>query len=76
MDIQARKLHFIQEFLKVQSEEVISKLEKILTKSEDAKFNPMSIEQFNAEIDESYNDSISGNVLTSHELKEEIKGWS
>lgn len=76
MDIQARKLHFIQEFLKVQSEEVISKLEKVLTKSDDSEFRPMSMEQLNAEIDESYRDSISGNVLTSQELKEEIKRWS
>lgn len=76
MDIQARKLHFIQEFLKVQSEEVLTRLENILTKSEKAEFKPMSMEQFNTEIDKSYKDSISGNVITSQELKEEIKEWS
>jgi len=75
MDIQARKLHFIQEFLKVQSEEVISKLEKVLTKSEDAEFKPMSMEQFNAEIDESMEDFKAGRFSTSEELLEEIKGW-
>ena len=57
-----RKLHLIQESLKVQSE--------------DFELSPMSMEQFNAEIDKSYKDSISGNVLTSKELKEEIKGWN
>ena len=76
MDMQARKLEFIQEFLKIQSEEVLSKLEKILHISEDAKFKPMSMEQFNAEIDESLKDSKAGNVITAQELKEEIEGWS
>src|SRR5690606_17877504 len=32
MDIQARKIEFIQKFLKIQSEEVISRLENILRK--------------------------------------------
>ena len=76
MDIQARKLEFIQEFLKVQSEEVLSKLEQILSKSENSEFKPMSINQFNAEIDESIKNSREGNVITAQELKEEIKEWS
>ncbi|MCK5906267.1 MAG: hypothetical protein KAG37_01680 [Flavobacteriales bacterium] len=75
MDIQARKLHFIQEFLKVQSEDVISKLEKVLTKSDNSEFKPMSMEQFNAEIDESLEDFKAGRFSTSDELLEEIKGW-
>jgi len=62
MDIQSRKIHLIQESHKVQSK--------------DSEFSPISIEQFNAEIDKSYKDSISGNVLSSKELKEEIKGWN
>jgi len=61
MDIQTRKLHLIQESHKVQNE--------------DSEFSPISMEQFNAEIDKS-SDSISGNILTSKELKEEIKGWN
>lgn len=32
MNIEARKIEFIQEFLKLQSEEAISKLEKIIEK--------------------------------------------
>ena len=75
MDLQTRKLHLIQEFLKVQSEEVISKLEKILTKSDDSEFRPMSMNQFNAEIDESMEDFKAGRYSTSEELIEEVKGW-
>lgn len=33
MDLERRKIEFIQEFLKLQSEEVMSRLEKILGKS-------------------------------------------
>lgn len=34
MDIQTRKIKFVQTFLKLQSEDVISKLEKILKKNQ------------------------------------------
>ncbi len=32
MNLEARKIEFVQEFLKIQSEEAISRLEKILRK--------------------------------------------
>ncbi len=32
MDLEARKIEFIQEFLKLQSEEAITRLEKVLKK--------------------------------------------
>jgi len=32
MDLQSRKIEFVQDFLKLQSEEAISKLEKLLKK--------------------------------------------
>ena len=50
MDLQSRKIEFVQEFLKVQSEEVISRLEKVLKKenkkSDQEDFKPMTIEEF------------------------------
>lgn len=51
MDIQTRKLNFIQEFLKIQSEELVSQFEKLLNKEKstisDRDLSPMSIEEFN-----------------------------
>lgn len=38
MDIQTRKLEFIQEFLKIQSEDVIERLEKLLKKQKPSDF--------------------------------------
>ena len=49
MDLQTRKLELIQEFLKIQSEDVISRLENILRKenklAQDENFKPMTIEE-------------------------------
>lgn len=72
MDIQTRKIEFIQSFLKLQSEEVISILEKILKKnqvdetSEDLK--PFSIEELNNRIEQSEKDFDNGNFKTTSEL--------
>lgn len=74
MDIQTRKLIFIQEFLKIQSEELISRLEKILIGNED-QFNSFSIEELNARIDQSLKDSENNKVTESDDLLSEIKQW-
>lgn len=74
MDIQTRKLEFIQAFLKVQSEELISRLEKILKNNTD-EFTPFTIEEFNFRIDESLEDSENDRVIESNELLSEIKKW-
>lgn len=72
MDIQTRKIEFVQAFLKLQSEEVISKLENILKKnqvdeiSEDLK--PFSIEELNNRISQSEKDFENGDYKTTSEL--------
>lgn len=57
MNLEARKIEFVQEFLKLQSEEVISLLENILKnekrEAEQHFFISMSEEQFNKRIDQS-----------------------
>ena len=74
MDIQTRKLEFIREFVKIQSEELISRLERIL-KSNDDNFEPFSLEEFNSRIDHSLQDSKKDRVTESNELLSEIKEW-
>ena len=74
MDIQTRKLEFIQEFVKIQSEELISRLERIL-KSNDDNIEPFSLEEFNSRIDHSLQDSKKDRVTESNELLSEIKEW-
>ncbi len=72
MDIQTRKIEFVQSFLKLQSEEVISKLEKILKKNQVIEamedFKPFSIEELNNRISQSEKDFESGDFKTTSEL--------
>jgi dsDNA-specific endonuclease/ATPase MutS2 len=79
MDLQSRKIEFVQEFLKLQSEEIVSQLEKILRKSNKSflqdNFIPMSIEEFNLRIDKSMEDSANGRLIESTELKAKIEKW-
>lgn len=80
MDLQTRKIAFVQEFLKLQSEWVISRLEKILRKensvSIDDKIEPMSIEEFNDRITKSMEDSKNGWLIKDSDLKAKIEKWS
>ena len=72
MDLQSRKIAFVQEFLKVQSEEIISHLEKILRKekkaTDDPIFEPMSQDELNKRIDQSESDFLNNRFKRSSEL--------
>lgn len=80
MDIQTRKIKFIQEFLKLQSEEVISQLEKILRKGQKSEnlqdFKPMTLDELNVRIDKSLDDSKNGRLIEAHKLLSEVEKWS
>ena len=80
MNIEARKIEFIQEFLKLQNEEAISKLEKLLLKekrqSPDRKIEPMSIKKLNSRIDKSMEDFKNGKLTEANDLLAEIEKWS
>ena len=69
MDLQTRKIEFIQEFLKLQSEDVIFQLENLLRKksksSDENHFEPMSIDEFNDGIDKSEDDFKNNKFKTS-----------
>jgi hypothetical protein len=79
MDIQTRKINFVQEFLRLRNIKLIEKLEKILledkAKDYEANLKPMSINNFNKMIDKSIDDASQGNVVNARELKESVKKW-
>lgn len=79
MDIQTRKIEFVQEFLKVQSEDVIKHLEKILRKENKSykkeEFKPMTIEELNERIDKSMEDSQNGRLIKASDLKAKMEKW-
>lgn len=78
MDLQTRKIQFVQEFLKLESEKAISHFEKLLKKETalDSQFNPMTIEEFHVRINQANEDSKNGKLTESSQLLSEIEKWS
>ncbi|AWV99201.1 hypothetical protein [Arcticibacterium luteifluviistationis] len=72
MNLEARKIEFVQEFLKLQSEEVVSRLEKALRKekiaSDERVFEPMTHAELNKRIDKSESDFRNNRFKSSSEL--------
>jgi hypothetical protein len=79
MDIQTRKINFVQEFLRLRNIKLIEKLEKILledkAKEYEANLKPISIDNFNKMIDKSIDEVKQGKVVNARELKESVKKW-
>ena len=80
MDLEARKISFVQEFLRLQNEEIVSGLEKLLREKKaeltEKSLKPMSVEQYNAEIDRAMEDSKNGRMIKASDLKAKIQKWS
>ncbi|MFV0530436.1 MAG: hypothetical protein ACK5MD_03265 [Flavobacteriales bacterium] len=80
MDLEARKISFVQEFLRLQSEEIVSGLENLMRKRKaeliEKNFKPMSMEQYNAEIDQAMEDSKNGRMIKASDLKAKIQKWN
>lgn len=72
MNLEARKIEFVQEFLKLQSEEAVSRLEKILRKekkmSDRRVVEPMTQEELHKRIDQSESDFINNRFKSSSQL--------
>ena len=79
MDIQTRKINFVQEFLRLRNIKLIERLEKILledkAKDYEANLKPLRIDNFNKMIDKSIEDVNQGNIVNARELKESVKKW-
>ena len=80
MDLEARKISFVQEFLRLQSEEIISGLEKMLRKQKVAlienNLKPMSLQQLNNEINQALEDSKNGKLIKATDLKKKVQKWN
>ena len=79
MDLQQRKIHFIQDFLRINDEELVNVLENTL-KSEKSKIlsrpvKPYTIAELNDKIERAEEDIKNDRTKTTDELKEEIKSW-
>lgn len=72
MNLEMRKIEFVQEFLKLQSEEAISRLERTLRKEQKTSdvriVEPMTHEELNKRIDRSESDFRNNRFKSSSEL--------
>ncbi|MFP9097533.1 hypothetical protein ACLI09_00640 [Flavobacterium sp. RHBU_24] len=76
MDLQTRKIEFVQEFLKLENEEIVAILEVVMKQqtanTEDA-FKPMTIDELNARIDKSEDDFKNGRYKSTEELLDKYR---
>jgi hypothetical protein len=79
MNIQARKLVLIEEFLRISDESLIIKLESFLRNEKkitrERNLKPMSLNEFHEMIDQAKRDSDAGNVISHQDLKNKVKTW-
>ncbi len=76
MDIQTRKIHFIQKFLALRDEAIIDKLESILKKESLKEDNQRTtIEQYNKELDEANAEMDRGEYISHEDFKKQMDKW-
>lgn len=79
MNIQARKLVLIEEFLRISDESFIAKLESFIKQekkvSHERNLKPMSLNEFHDMIGQAKRDSEEGRVISHQELKKKVKSW-
>jgi len=79
MNIQARKLVLIEEFLRISDESLIAKLESFIREEKktahERNLKPMSIDEFHEMIDHAKQDSDTGRVISHQDLKKKVKTW-
>lgn len=79
MNIAARKLNVIEEFLRISDEKTILKFESLLRDLEDKKVSenlkPMTLDEFYSMIDQAEDDIKNGRVIETKELLKKIDSW-
>jgi peptide subunit release factor 1 (eRF1) len=79
MDIFARKLNFVQEFLRISDEDLVDKLERFLRterkKRVDKDFKPMTMNEFNQMIEKAEDDVKNGRMIEARELLKKVEKW-
>ncbi len=79
MDLQTKKIQLIREVLRVRNEEIIDKLENILHRERKKKagkeYSSMTLEEFNAIIDQAEKDSENNRLYNAGEILNDIDAW-
>ncbi len=69
MNIEARKIQFVQEFLKLKNEEIVAHLQNILNIEVSNPLERFSVEEFNKRVDKSENDFKAGRIIENSSIK-------
>jgi len=79
MNLEARKISLVQEFLRIDNEKIIIALENLLHKRKSELFEdslkPMSEKQFNDEIDLAIEDEKNNRLIAAQDLKNKVQKW-
>ncbi len=79
MDTQARKLQFIQDFLRYADDSIVEKFEELLSKIRKNSFEKettqMSVEQYEARILQAFEDAKENRYKSTEDLRSEIASW-
>ncbi len=79
MNIQVRKISLIQEFLRINNEELIDKIDKFLhiekNKIYEKELKAMSEKDLNSMIDQAEDDIANGRVVEAKNLTKDIGKW-
>ena len=79
MDIQTRKIQFIQEFLKYANDNMLVRFEKMLKQEREKAFEkeikPMSLMEYEQRMEKAFEDVKNSRVKSARNLKSEIASW-
>lgn len=79
MDIQTRKIQFIQEFLKYANDNMLVRFEKMLKqereKAFDKEIKPMTLKEYEQRIDKALEEVKNNKVKSARNLKKDIATW-
>jgi len=79
MNLQSRKLSLIEEFLKISDENLIKKLETLISfekqRCTKKPVVPLSLKEFYVFIETALKETGSGRVISHKQLKEKTKAW-
>ena len=79
MDLQAKKLEFIEEYIRLADEKIILKLEKLLLSEKEkavkSGLKTLTQPEMDKMLEESENDVLQGNILSHQSVKQEVLTW-
>jgi hypothetical protein len=79
MDIQSRKIQFIQEFLKYANANMLDKLEELLKQERSKEFEkeiqPMTLEEYEHRMVKAFDEAKNNRMKSAKKLKDEIATW-